>query len=142
MRVFNRNRLAVALVLTVATAPLLAIELSDILKAGGVVAVVKVFGKQINDAINTVLMNRKLENKQATKVVPIVSIGSGAYVGAAQVIGDKDAVRKVEAVAQIEVNLPGSARGKILIPIDNATNLSKIRRVYKVGISAVIDVKL
>lgn len=142
MRMLNRKGFIIALALAVATTPPLAIELSDILKAGGVIAVVKVFGRQINDVINTVLMNRKLENKQATKVVPIISIGSGAYIGAAQVMGDKNAVKKVEAVAQIEVDLPGSARGKILIPIDNATNLSKIRRVYKVGISAVIDIKL
>jgi len=50
---------------------------------------VRQFGKQINDGINTALQNRKWENRQATKVVPIVSIGGGVYAGAAQVIGEE-----------------------------------------------------
>ncbi len=118
-------------------------QLGRILKGGAVVLVVKQFGKEMNNAINTVLMNRKWENRQATKVVPIVSIGSGAYVGAAQVIGDEDEVKKVEAVAQIELNLPGRARAKALVPVDKVSlNVTELQRVYGVGISAVIDLKL
>lgn len=118
-------------------------QLGKILKGGVIVVVVKTFGKQINDGINAVLLNRKWEHKEATKVVPIFSIGSGAYVGAAQVIGDKDAVKEVEAVAQIELDLPGKARAKVLIPVDRVgVDVTKIRRVYDVGVSAVIDIKL
>ncbi|MFN3420187.1 MAG: hypothetical protein ACK40X_00495 [Armatimonadota bacterium] len=118
-------------------------QLGQILKGGAVVLLVKQFGKQINDGINTALMNRKWEHKQATKVVPIVSIGSGAYAGAAQVIGDEEAVKKVEAVAQIELNLPGRARAKVLIPVDKVgLNVTEMQRVYDVGVSAVIDLKL
>lgn len=118
-------------------------QLGQILKGGAVALLVKQFGKQINDGINTALMNRKWEHKQATKVVPIVSIGSGAYVGAAQVIGDEEAVKKVEAVAQLELNLPGRARAKVLIPVDKVgLNVTEIQRVYDVGVSAVIDLKL
>ncbi len=118
-------------------------QLGQILKGGAIVLLVKQFGKQINDGINTALMNRKWEHKQATKVVPIVSIGSGAYVGAAQVIGDEEAVKKVEAVAQLELNLPGRARAKVLIPVDKVSlNVTEMQRVYDVGVSAVIDLKL
>lgn len=118
-------------------------QLGSILKGGAVVFLVNQFGKQINDGINTVLMNRKWEHRQATKVVPIVSIGSGAYVGAAQVIGNEEAVKKVEAVAQLELNLPGRARAKVLIPVDKVSlNVTEMQRVYDVGVSAVIDIKL
>ncbi|MFN4178791.1 MAG: hypothetical protein ACK4I8_00620 [Armatimonadota bacterium] len=118
-------------------------QLGQILKGGAIVLLVKQFGKQINEGINTALMNRKWEHKQATKVVPIVSIGSGAYAGAAQVIGDEEAVKKVEAVAQIELNLPGRARAKVLIPVDKVgLNVTEMQRVYDVGVSAVIDLKL
>ena len=118
-------------------------QLGQILKGGAVVLLVKQFGKQINEGINTALMNRKWEHKQATKVVPIVSIGGGAYVGAAQVIGDEEAVKKVEAVAQLELNLPGRARAKVLIPVDKVgLNVTEMQRVYDVGVSAVIDLKL
>ncbi|MCS7264558.1 MAG: hypothetical protein NZ805_06980 [Armatimonadetes bacterium] len=134
---------AIAVSVLASTSLLLHAQLGSILKGGAVVLLVKQFGKQINDGINTALMNRKWENRQATKVVPIVSIGSGAYVGAAQVIGDEEAVNKVEAVAQIELNLPGRARAKVLIPVDKVSlNVTEIQRVYDVGVSAVIDLKL
>ncbi|MCS7223188.1 MAG: hypothetical protein NZ959_01325 [Armatimonadetes bacterium] len=118
-------------------------QLGKILKGGAVVLLVRQFGKDINNVINTALMNRKWEHRQATKVVPIVSIGSGAYVGAAQVSGDEKDVAQVEGVAQIEVDLPGRTRGKILIPVDNVTvNPTEMKRVYGVGVSAVIDIRL
>jgi hypothetical protein len=118
-------------------------QLGSILKGGAIVFLVNQFGKQINEVINTALMNHKWEHKQATKVVPIVSIGSGAYVGAAQVIGDEEAVKKVEAVVQLELNLPGRARAKVLIPVDKVSlNVTEMQRVYDVGVSAVIDLKL
>lgn len=130
------------LVLTAGTAALHA-QFGSILKGGAVLLLVRQFGKQINDGINTALQNRKWENRQATKVVPIVSIGSGVYAGAAQVIGDEADVQRVEAVAQLELNLPGKARAKVLIPVDKVSfNPSEMQRVYGVGVSAVIDLKL
>ncbi|MCS7252498.1 MAG: hypothetical protein RMK18_04120 [Armatimonadota bacterium] len=118
-------------------------QLGRVIKGAAIVFIVKQFGKQINDGINAVLLNRKWEHRKATKVVPIFSIGSGAYVGAAQVIGDEERVKEVEAVAQIEVNLPGEARAKVLIPVDRVSlNITEIKRVYDVGVSAVIDIKL
>lgn len=118
----------------------LAIDLGDILK-GGVIAVgVSVLAKPLNDAINAVLLNHKVENKQETKVVPILSVGKGAKVGAAQVIGEKDDVAKVKAVAQLEGSLK-SIGFKALIPIESL-DMTNLKRVYGVGLSALIDYKL
>jgi hypothetical protein len=137
-----RQVVVASLVLTVGAAALHA-QLGSILKGGAVLMLVRQFGKQINDGINTALMNRKWENRQATKVVPIVSIGGGVYVGAAQVIGEESAVQKVEAVAQLELDLPGKARAKVLVPVDKVGfNPTEMQRVYGVGVSAVIDLKL
>lgn len=143
MRRVSWWQIAIAgLVLTVGAAALRA-QFGSILKGGAILLLVRQFGKQINDGINTALQNRKWENRQATKVVPIVSIGSGVYVGAAQVIGDEADVQRVEAVAQLELNLPGKARAKVLIPVDKVgLNPSEMQRVYGVGVSAVIDLKL
>ncbi|GBD00126.1 hypothetical protein HRbin17_02663 [bacterium HR17] len=127
----------------IASAAVLQAQLGSILKGGAIVLLVRQFGKQINDGINTALQNRKWENRQATKVVPIVSIGSGAYAGAAQVIGDESEVQRVEAVAQLELDLPGRARARVLIPVDKVGfNPSELQRVYGVGVSAVIDLRL
>ena len=46
----------------------------------------------------------------ATKVVPIVSVGTGKYIGAVQVIGPSAQVEKVKAVAQLEGEFNGIAR--------------------------------
>jgi len=92
--------------------------------------------------VNTLMMNNKAENKDATKVVPIITLGSGGYVGAAQVIGDKAKVDQVESVIQIEGNFSGRKfRLKGLVPSDSV-NPVKFHRVYGVGISAVIDIKI
>jgi len=41
------------------------------------------------------------------------------------------------------LNLPGRARAKVLIPVDNVSlNVTEMQRVYDVGVSAVIDLKL
>ncbi|NTU84178.1 MAG: CHAT domain-containing protein, partial [Chloroflexales bacterium] len=48
---------------------------------------------------------REARIADATKVVPIVRVGSGTAVGAAQVMGPRMQVDKVQAVAEIELNL-------------------------------------
>lgn len=133
----------IALILSALAFTFIHAQLGRVLKGAAIAVVVKQFGKQINNGINAALLNRNWEHKKATKVVPIVSIGSGAYVGAAQVIGDEDKVKEVEAVAQIELDLPGKARAKVLIPVDKVgLNVTELKRVYDVGVSAVIDIKL
>ena len=63
------------------------IKLGSILKTGGVIFAVRQFGGEINKVINAALLQRGVAYDGATKVVPILSVGTGAYVGAAQVIG-------------------------------------------------------
>lgn len=78
----------------------------------------------------------------ATKVVPIIVVGSGTYTGAAQVTGPQALVDQTKAVLQIEGNFSGNQfRVKALIPIDSK-NVTNFSRVQGVGVSAQIDVKI
>ncbi len=116
------------------------VNLGDILKGGGIAVIVKNYGDEINKAINTLLQNKKIEVKEATKVVPIISGGKGFYSGAAQVTGPKELVEKVKVVAQVESTV-GDARIKLLVPI-SARKFSDAARVKGVGVSALIDLKV
>jgi len=116
------------------------VNLGDILKGGGIAVIVKNYGDEINKAINTLLQNKKVEIKEATKVVPIISGGKGMYSGAAQVTGPKEQVEKVKGVAQVESTV-GDVRIKLLVPI-SARKFSDVARVKGVGVSALIDLKV
>lgn len=117
--------------------------LGDIVKVGGIAFVVDKFGDQINDFVNKLTMNKDLATTEATAVVPILSIGSGSYIGAAQVIGAKENVEKCKAVVQIEGNtvLGRNIRAKALVPVGSKST-SNIKRIYGVGVSAVIDIRI
>ncbi|MHA2621095.1 MAG: hypothetical protein V2G42_06090 [bacterium JZ-2024 1] len=132
------------LLITLQGSPLHAIKLGDILKTGGIAFVVKELGPEINKAINTLLRNRKVEVRDATRVVPIISGGKGTYVGAAQVTGPEEQVKKVQFVAQVEVEFE-KVRLKALIPIstgrDTKTEALEASRVAGVGVSALIDLR-
>lgn len=118
------------------------IGIGGILKGGAIAIAVKSFGDEINDGINTVLANNNVPAQAETKVVPILSLGSGGYIGAAQVIGPKEQVKKVNAVVQIEASFHGKMfRTKVLVPV-KTESLTDIDRVEGVGISAVIDVRI
>lgn len=77
----NKKALALTLVLTVvitfgltpAAQAVMGFDLMSILKLFGIGYVVKQFGPQINEAINTLAFSRKWETKDVTKVVPILS---------------------------------------------------------------------
>ncbi len=119
-----------------------AFGLGDILKVGGIAIVIDKFAGPLNNFINTLTAKHGAGSDYATKVVPILTFGSGGYIGAAQVIGPQDLVDRTEAVVQIEGNFNGNQfRVKALIPIDskNPVNFS---RVNGVGVSAVIDVRI
>lgn len=119
-----------------------AISLGDILKVGGISILIDKFATPLNNFINTLTFKHGGNHDYATKVVPIITFGSGGYVGAAQVIGPQELVDKTEAVIQVEGNFNGNQfRVKALIPIDskNPVNFS---RVQGVGVSAIIDVKI
>ncbi len=115
----------------------------DILKAGGIAFVVDKFGDQINNFINKLTANKNVGTTEATAVVPILSLGSGAHIGAAQVIGAKENVEKCKAVVQIEANtvIGRNLRVRALVPVGSKTT-SNIKRIYGVGVSAIIDIKI
>lgn len=123
--------------------------LNQVLEVFGIGLVVKTLAPQINDFINTLMLNNRAENREKTKVVPILSVGvgisspGGAYIGAAQVSGPEEAVATVQAVAQIEATFSNTVRVKALVPIDSLTPLpGSFHRVYGVGVTALIDVRI
>ncbi len=119
----------------------LKIDIGDLLKIGGIALVVDRFGPEIDKAVDD-LQGFTPEQAAMTKVVPILSAGSGTHVGAAQVMGPASQVNKVRAVAQVEGKVFGGVvRIKALIPV-STTSVTNIRRVDGVGVSAIIDVKI
>src|SRR5690349_11574567 len=94
-------------------------QLGSVLKGGAVALVVDKFAPQINSALNSLMGSRHLGPGQTTKVVPILSVGSGGYLGAVQVAGPQDKLDQVKAVAQLEgkFNVIGGIRLRALIPI-------------------------
>lgn len=129
----------VAVLMGTALTAALAIDLGDMVKVFGVGFVVSRFGDEINGFINDALRQREAEVQGATKVVPIVSVGQGAFIGAAQVVGVPSEVKKVQAVAQGEAGL-GRLSGRLFLPISTKTPHKSIQRVRGVGVSAVIDI--
>jgi hypothetical protein len=117
------------------------IDLGDIIKGGGIALLVKELGPQINSAINKATLQYGVEVKEATKVVPIISVGKGGHAGAAQVMGAKEDVDRVKAVAQVEGSF-SKARFKALIPVESENAVRNLKRVNGVGVSAVIDIRL
>jgi len=117
--------------------------LGDIVKVGGIGVVVDKFGPQINDFINKLTANKNLGTEEATAVVPIITLGSGGYIGAVQVIGTKENVAKCKAVVQLEGNavFGSNIRAKALVPVGSRTT-SAIKRIYGVGVSAIIDIRI
>ncbi|MCF7934962.1 MAG: hypothetical protein K9L28_01260 [Synergistales bacterium] len=122
--------------------PARAVDLKDIIGVVGGGFVVDAIAGPLNDFINTITFNRGVGSDESTKVVPIVSVGSGTRIGAAQVSGPKNTVNKTKAVAQVEATFQGKIRVKILIPIDSKNPIERFRRVQGVGVSAVIDYDL
>lgn len=118
-----------------------AFDIGSVLKLGGISYLVERFGSEINTAINKIFSQKNMDTEYATKVVPILSLGKGGYIGAVQVVGPKAQVDKVKAVGQLEFSFSDFARIKGLIPIDKL-DVSNVNRVQGVGVSAVIDFKL
>ena len=120
-----------------------AIDLSDLIGAVGGGFIVSQVAGPLNDFINTVTFNKGAKVEGHTKVVPIVSLGSGTRIGAAQVAGPRgEAIQKTKAVAQLEVTFRDRLRTKILIPIDSENPVKQFKRVQGVGVSAIIDFRL
>ncbi|MGI6442613.1 MAG: hypothetical protein GXZ13_05455 [Synergistaceae bacterium] len=123
-----------------------AIDLGSILKDAAITIVggtaVKALAPQLDEFINTITFNKGVKFDGFTKVVPILSIGSGTRIGAAQVgANTKDALDRTKAVAQLEGEFQ-KIRAQALIPIDKEIPISQFKRVKGVGVTAIIDVKL
>jgi hypothetical protein len=147
--VYNVNkriiRIGVILVVMSTLTALAAPQIKQIIKIAGVGAAVKQFGPDINKAING-LTGRKDTPSSFTKTVPIITIGlnTRGAIGAAQVMGAKKNVEKVQAVAQVEGNLLGEIKVRALVPVDSIdiTKAKDIKPVDGVGVSGIVDLRL
>lgn len=111
-------------------------------KVVGIEALVRHFAPDLDRFINTLLLNKKVENREKTRVVPIISFGERKAVGAAQVSGTPEALETVRAVILYEdVFSSGKFQVKALVPGDSA-DPTKFNRVYGIGVTATIDVKI
>jgi hypothetical protein len=113
----------------------------DLVKIFGIGWVVNRFGGQINDFINNSLKQHEAAIEGHTKVVPIIRVGHGTAVGAAQVMGPKVQVDKVQAVAEVEINITDRIRGRGLIPV-STKDVTTIKGVGGVGVSANIKFQI
>jgi hypothetical protein len=110
--------------------------------AAGILAVKAIAGP-LNTFIDNIMLTNHVANQGKTKVVPILTVGSSTYVGAAQVSGPAYAVDRVQAVGSIGFDWNnGVWRGSVLVPIDNLNPVKGYKRVYGVGVDAVINARL
>lgn len=147
----NLKKMLIVMILSLSLLSTIAIQstqafslgnLGGIVKAGGIAILVDTFSSQLNSFINTLTAKNGVSSSYATKVVPVITVGSGTYAGAAQVTGPQELIDQTEAVLQLEGDFSGDQfRIKALIPIDSK-NPTKFSRVQGVGVSAQIDVKI
>ncbi len=134
---------SLAVGMIVSAVPSSAVDLGGVLTGAGIVFLVDHFSGQLNDFINKLTLNKGVGVQDRTKVVPIISVGSGAYAGAAQVSGPASAVDTVKAVAMVEAGMSGKTfRIKALIPVASKDVIKDLKRVSGVGVSAIVDVRL
>lgn len=114
--------------------------LDKVIKGGVIGYAVDATAGPLNDGINAVTAKYGVSSTDATKVVPIISVGDGSRAGAAQVSGPVEKVDQVKAALIIEQTILG-IRAKILIPVDRV-DYKNVNRVQGVGVSASLDVKL
>ncbi|MGB9587296.1 MAG: hypothetical protein ACPL7O_03870 [Armatimonadota bacterium] len=115
---------------------------TEIFRAVAIGLAVKAASADLNKAINTLTFQNKLPAGMSTKVVPILSVGEKGYVGAAQVAGPQSYVNSVQAVWLYEDNFSQNEfRLKVYVP-SASLNPLELKRVQKVGISAIVDVSL
>lgn len=112
--------------------------LTRALRLFGIGYVVSRFGGEINDFVTGLAGQRGVQWEGATKVVPIVSIGQGAFIGAAQVVGAPAQIDRARAVGQLETTI-GGVRGRLLIPVNTTNPTRNVERIPGVGVSAIID---
>ena len=119
-------------------------EWGDILREKGTSLVLDHFGAKIDEYVNE-NAPLKIEKGCATKIVPVVTIGSKGYIGAAQICGPKEQVDKCKAALTVEGQLAsGAVRIQYLVPIDTnkPTSLENVHRVQGVGITNSVHLSL
>jgi len=116
-------------------------DVGSVIKGAAVLALTNALADQLNDFINTITLNKGVPDQADTKVVPIIAVGSGTRVGAAQVSGPKDLVSKTKVVVQIESKFSfKNLDVEVFVPSDSVNPL-KFNRVEGVGVSALIDLR-
>ena len=79
---------------------------------------------------------------KGSKFVPVLSAGTpGVSIGAARVVGPKEQVDRVKAVAQLEASFKGLARIYVYVPV-SSLNVIKLDRVQGVSVQALGDVRI
>lgn len=115
---------------------------TKLFRAAAIGVAVNSAANPLNKFINTITLNTKVPIGMSTKVVPILSVGEKGYVGAAQVAGPASSVQSVKAVWLYEDSFSRNEfRLKVLVP-SSSVNPFQLKRVPKVGVSAIIDVSL
>ena len=116
--------------------------LGKVLKTGGIVWVVDRYGKELNTFINKLTAKYPITEDYATKVVPIIAVGTKGYVGAAQISGPRSMVEQCKGALAVEGDFMNRTfRVQALIPVDSV-DPSHCTRVQGVGVSAKIDVAI
>jgi len=139
--------IAGALSAMLSLAPLTAVNADSLLNkvligAGGILAV-KAVAAPLNSFIDNLMLTNHVANRGKTKVVPIVTIGSATYLGAAQVSGPAYAVDRTQAVGEFAADWNNNVwQVRALVPVDNLNVLRGFKRVYGVGVNAVINARL
>lgn len=120
-------------------------QIREVIRVIGVGAAVRQFGPEINNQFNRLTGHRNTDTNY-TKVVPIITIGVGerSAIGAAQVMGARRNVERVQAVASPQVELFGEVQLRALIPVDDIdiTRPGDIKPVPGVGVSGIVDLNL
>lgn len=78
---------------------------------------------------------RAVEEDVRTKIVPILTFGSGGRVGVAQVSGPVSRVDDVKAVVQIATDYKDAARIRVMVPISTENVVSNLKRVPQVSVT-------
>lgn len=118
--------------------------LDKIVKGGAISVGVYALAKPLNKFVNSLLLQNNATVEATTKVVPILAVGTGTRVGAAQVAGPRSAVDRVTAVVQGEWE-PGDNdrfRFRAMIPVAAFKKGGSNGTVTGVGVSAVVDYDL
>jgi hypothetical protein len=78
---------------------------------------------------------RAVEEEVRTKIVPILTFGSGGRIGVAQVAGPVSRIDDVKAVVQIATDYKDAARIRVMVPISTENVISNLKRVPQVSVT-------